>query len=254
METEFQHLSTNDIASLVERLREIRQEMNEFSKFARQDELGFIRFAPPDFYWADFYSDPLALTVKKMKYLLDEEGQLESVSRQSFLLDSLNSVELKIRDMGKGVEHSMYVFLCLQIALGKSLEALELYGKSINSMVYETLNGNAPALFDAIKIDHSVISNKQIAQHIAIAELKDDKIFMKKLSRALLARPKKKTHGLKEFRFVVACLHEMGHLETMTSEEKYQLLAKDLNLYSASNDDPASMIRLINRMNLTSRT
>lgn len=246
-------MNADQIRGLINSLREIRTYLLDLTK-TTDYQPNFYNNLPPDFCWANFYSYSFPEMLGAIVWLGDAKGQIVDAAKHGKILEALESIDFEIRDIGKGLEYSQYGFTAGIIALLKSLSAIEQYGKSINRMVFESLHGRPDMLLEAIRLDHSVISNKDVARLFAVAELKDNKVFMKKVARSLMARPKKRTKGLAEFRFAVVCLHETGQLATMTGEEKYELLAKELKLYASNNDDPAAMLKYIRDMKLSSRT
>jgi len=253
LKKEFQHFSPNDIRELLKCLVEIRQEMNSFPKLAKEDSLGFLRKAPPDFSWADAYSMSMLEMLACLIVLAGLTEKIQEIPKDNFVFDAIQEMDIDLIDLGKGIEYSKYTFTALSVALAKSLHAIQLYGRSLNTMLRQIVDGDEILLFEAVKVDSTFVSNPEVARFLAIAELKGDSGFKTKLTNAMKGDPNARRHAMTPFRFAIHCLEEVGQLEEMSEEQKHQLLAVDLQLYSAREEDIDTFSRKVREYRSMSR-
>ncbi|MEQ9008103.1 MAG: hypothetical protein RLP12_09485, partial [Ekhidna sp.] len=238
-------ISTEELKRIILGLRDLRKEFSQLPKHAKKDNKDFFKNSPTDFSWAEWYSIPLPKMVASLLYLGSLNKALPKSSNEQFVLDTFMQMDIEFVDYGKGIERTEYTFSAITIALIKSIQCMELYGRSVHAMLMECLDDRPELIFELVKLDHSIISNQLLVRHFALAEAKNHKKFFEDLAKALTHRPNR-TRGLSDFRYSVVCLHEFGQLEAMSGEEIFQLLAEELKLYS-TNSSVNSLQRVIGR-------
>lgn len=253
MKTEIQHVSPDELRKLLQCLAEIRLEMNSFPKIAKQDNLNFIRDAPPDFSWAEAYSLNLLEMVALLVVLAGLTDEIKDVSKDNFVFDAIQEADIELIDFGEGIEYSKYQFTALTFALIKSLHALQLYGRSLNTMLRQIVAGDQILLFEAIKVDSTFVSNPEIATFLAKAELRGDKGFKKKLTNAINGVPNARRQSMSPFRFAVHCLEELGQFDSMSEDEIYNLLVVELGLYTSQGEGRETFHRKVREYRAMSR-
>ncbi|WP_036860023.1 hypothetical protein [Porticoccus hydrocarbonoclasticus] len=246
---EFENLNLAQLKKMVEILLAIPAKRNEMLLAARDDSKGKLANSPSNFSWASFYSiSIIELTVIffKLAGLQDVLNKaLATSDPQQYILDKLPCADEQIA-VDESDLHSEYALVACIVALGNSLRSLEIYGRSLNYLHAQFVAGSDEALFKIIRIDHSAISNPEIARRIAIAEMKSDEDFFKQLSNALLNRPKKPMKRYGPLRYILATLDEMGYLDSLGERDLYNLLSLELDLYPRTGD-PRSLKRFVDR-------
>jgi len=219
----------------------------------RPDEL-FGQFNDP-FYWSHLYSRPL---IELISYLVDGSGQKKWLSEiaggpdpQRAVLDSIKAEIEGIRshesiDLPEDFKTEVY-FPSL-IAFYYTIESIWLYGYPMNDLVTKAANGSKKALFDAVRLDKSVVACPEIASRISLATMTEDVEFFDELKRALNGKPSRRQRFYGPLRYVLTLLSEDGTLESMSEKQRCNLLCYELELYSTNSTDPEkSLSRFIQR-------
>lgn len=118
----------------------------------------------------------------------------------------------------------------LVVTLLRSIQSIMIYGRPISTLVEEVRAGNDTSLFLAVRMDRSSVGCPTIASRIARAELEDDKAFFHKLRAAFKGPLRKHMEALKDMRYVLVLLREMG-IEHMSDGDLEDLLVHQLKLY-----------------------
>lgn len=171
-------------------------------------------------------------TVKEMEdpytYLLT---QLEEDSPDKWEKPDIDGFKIEEHD-----------FFAVVFSLSKTIDSINIYGKTLNTLVKEVSQGRDQSLFDAVKIDHSIVSSPTLASRISRAELEDDDVFFKRLKSAISSRPRKQTKAYDELRFLLVILEEQNMLDSLSIEEAYQMMCLDLKVYPEIGKDPAGSL------------
>lgn len=235
-------LQSPDLKLLIKIIWEIHTRRSELTELFISDEKGFLESSPTPFGWANLYSYSILDIVFMLLRVLEPGEKIVEEIKEQTSLDELQAVldkysDAEIADLGLGKEHSKYLFLAIWIALLRSLESIQVYGRSLNRLMEDIAHGSDKALFDAIKLDHTAIGNEHIQRRIAVAELKQDKKFFTRLANAMKQRPEKRTPALYPLRYILSLLHELGQLEHLSQIEAYELFCNELKLYSDKGED-----------------
>lgn len=252
MEKEFGKLTLQQVKALAQMLLDLRKIKRELTRQAKRDEKEYLKNAPEEFSWAEFYSQSLQELLACVLFLGGMEGEVQQAVReqdpQQHILEMVNTFEPQLQDCGYGEKHSQYVFTVHLYALMKTLEAIEVYGCSLNRLMQRLRGGDNDALFAIVRLDHSAVGNPEVMRRISIAEFQDDKKFFSRLRNALKNRPLKQTAIYGPIRYILATFHELEVLDKLSIEDFYQLFCIELKLYPTSGKDPArSLKRLIDR-------
>ncbi|PHQ57941.1 MAG: hypothetical protein COA29_02455 [Porticoccus sp.] len=249
IEKELGKLTLAQLKRMVEILLGLPAQRDELLLAARKDSKGKLANSPPNFSWAGFYSMSIIELIEAFFRLAGLQCVLEEAlansDPQQYILDKLPDADEQI-GVEQGDLHSEYALIACVVALGYSLKSLEVYGHSLNHFHTQFVAGSDDALFKIIRIDHSAISNSEIARRIAIAEMTSDDDFFKQLSNALLNRPKKPMKRYGPLRYILATLDEMGHLDFLGERDLYNLLSLELDLYPRTGD-PRSLKKFVDR-------
>lgn len=225
----------------------IHQDRSELTAYFINDDAEILVNSPMPFSWANLYSFPIIQLVRMLLKTLEPSDQIHqdlqgksNIEEVQAVLDKYEGAD--VVDFGQGKDHTKYMFLAIWFALLRSLESIQVYGRSLNRLMEDVANGSDKALFDAVKLDHSAIGNEHIQRRISIAELQMDKKFFTRLGNVMKQRPTKQSVKLYPVRYVLALLDEIGQLDTLTQEDAYQLFCIDLELYPMKSEDPAGSL------------
>lgn len=240
-------LSITELKSLISLIWEIHIRRSELTELFINDDKGFIDNSPTPFGWANLYSYSILDIVFMLLHVLEPGEKIVKEIKEQTNLDEVQAVfdkydNAEIADLGLGKERSQYLFLAIWIALMRSLESIQVYGRSLNRLMSDVANGSDKALYDAIKLDHTAIGNEHIQRRISIAELKQDTKFFSRLGNAMKQRPLKYSPTLYPLRYILALLHEIEQLDHLSQEDAYQLFCVDLELYPIKGEDPGGSL------------
>lgn len=102
-------------------------------------------------------------------------------------------------------------------------------------MVEEVRSGHDKSLFDAVRIDRSMVACPSIAHRISMAELHGDQRFFLHLKKALKGPSRKHIIGLEEMRYMLQILAEAGP-DRLSDENLEALFVDQLRLYPRTPD------------------
>jgi hypothetical protein len=187
--------------------------------------------------WSHLYERPLAEVAGLMVYAI---GQLESLKTivqlpdpQEFILTEWEKLEgtADWKDVPKGLTKKDVI--AIATALQKNVMSIIIYKKSLCALVAEAREGNMDSLFDAVRIDRSVVSCPSVAARISMAELVGNKRFFLRLRNALKGPSKKYWQGREKLRYGLATLRDMG-VQDLGDVQLEELFVKILDAYPKS--------------------
>ena len=146
------------------------------------------------------------------------------------------------KSTGVGKKHEFKEFMGYLYSLMRTIECLSVYGRSLNALIIDVVNGSDDALFKILRIDRSALSHPTIADRLARAELEQDEQFFKTLSSALSGKTAKQNPEYRDLRYMLAVLVDIGLLDQLSIDQRYQLLCVDLGLYPHEGKDPAGSL------------
>jgi len=120
--------------------------------------------------------------------------------------------------------------VALFTALRRNVLSIMLFHRTLNAMVDEVRNGNDDSLFDAVRIDRSIITCPTFALRISKAEIRNDKKFFIRLRSSLKGPSKKHWEAYKDLRYAFFILRESG-FNQMSDAQLEELLVHQLKLY-----------------------
>jgi len=248
-EKEFGKLSLSQLKQLHEMLLQLQELRKGFEAAAKLDEKGFIADLPLGFRWAEIYSYPFLDHLKRFLCFSGADVVIEQAKQQGdpqqFILDELPKFQEKIRESDKTSLTGEQNLFGIAFSLFKSLDAMLLYGKSLSRLLLETVQGDFDSLLKAVSVDHTIVGNSVVTSLLTFAEMEDDKKFFIQLSNAMSKRPRKPKSEYGALRYLLATLDEIGELEKLSHEERYELFCVNLKVYDpeGNKDDPAEGLK-----------
>lgn len=123
--------------------------------------------------------------------------------------------------------------LGLSVSLYNSLRCVLYHGCFLNELIERVRKQDDKALFDAVRIDPTVIGCPSVSVRISKATLLQEAPFFKKLKAAINGKQvKREQANFQKMRLVLEVLHESGATR-LSDEQLHELFVEELKLYSA---------------------
>ncbi len=152
-------------------------------------------------------------------------------------IDSWDSPTKKEKEELMPIITGMFVY---SLSIYNSLKSLFYYSRFLNDLIAEARQGNDKALFNAIKIDPTIIGCPTAIRRISKAALVQDKGFFKSLKAAISGKfGSLEQANFQKMRFVVEVLHESKAINLTDDQLKY-LFVDVLKLYVWNERDGGS--------------
>jgi len=134
--------------------------------------------------------------------------------------------------------------ITLFFAMRGNLDALRMFGVTLDRLVARVVEGNDVALFEAVMVDRAAVQAEPIAQRICRAQLVNDCSFFDQLAKSITrTKPRRPNVELDDARFVAALLDDSGGLRELTEKDLQALFLDDLELYPDNRKDPAEALK-----------
>ena len=216
MEKEFGKLSHEQFSKLVSRLPEVRGQMRELPALLREkkDRLKTI-LGEGGYSWGTIYERPfleqMALLFVLIGLHLPLKEAAQSEDPQEVVLgwgddDSLLDTWF---DANEHQIEKKYL-LWMAIVLQRNILSIMLYHKSMGALVDLVRQGDDRALFDAVRVDRSVLLAAPCADRLSKAEMLNDKEFLLHLRSAIRGPTKKHMEAIQDLRYSIVALRECG--------------------------------------------
>ena len=215
----------------------------------------FARSVAYKFSWCALYETNLAVLFARCGHLNSSPiPAAEALSKD----DPVHHILTWARNEGAEIEKwekkqlaAKLAEFALGIVLMRNIQALLLYGRSINGMLEDAIKRNSSkSLFRAISLDQSIISCGPVNKRIRKAVIQQHRDFFDGLGKALKGKTGNPRQYLSSVRVVILILHETGQLRRMSVKERTDLLIGKLRLISddLNKDTPGTLNQFINRV------
>lgn len=122
----------------------------------------------------------------------------------------------------------------LGMSMYNTMRCVLFHGCFLNELIERVCSGDDKALFDAIRIDPTVIGCLSVSSRISKAALLQDNRFFTKLKAAINGKlAKREQANFQKMRLVFEILHEAGATD-LNDEQLHQLFVDELSLYSSN--------------------
>jgi hypothetical protein len=228
-----------DFQRLVKELPEIRSQMQTLPELVRSSPKLCQLINEPTFYWAAVYdlsfNEQLALLFCALGLAdkLHQAAQSDNPTQQVISwIDSEDAFDNEFDNWsgGTGGIFKMEHIIGLAYALQHNVLAIMIFHRSMATLIEEARDGNLPSLFNAIRIDRSVVACPSVAVRISKAEFENDKQFFLHLRSAIKGLSKKHWESYRDLRYSLCLLREMG-FDKMSDAQLEDLLVHKLKLY-----------------------
>ena len=216
MEKEFGKLSHDQFAKLVSRLPEIRGQMRELPELLREKR-GRLKviLGEGSYSWGTIYERPFLEQMAVLFVLIGLHIPLKEAAQS----EDPQEVVLGWTDDGSPLdtwfdanEHQIEkkYLLWMAIVLQRNILSIMLYHKSMGALVDLVRHGDDRALFDAVRVDRSVLLAAPCADRLSRAEMLNDKEFLRHLRSAIKGPTKKHMEAIQDLRYSIVALRECG--------------------------------------------
>jgi len=233
MEKEYGKLTTNQFREFIGKLPELRQKRDEFGQLlAELPKEKFDTFMVSGFNWGNIYeytfTKHIAIAVVAFNYTDTLSAALASADPQQHVLDNLYPPE-DDDSTHPAFEHQDLIGIAF--SLQRTILSVMLFQRSISGLVQEVReHDNMDSLFNAIRVDRTVMSCDTIADKIARAELRGDKRFFLRLRNALKGPTQKHWAAYCDLRYSLFVLRELG-FDGLSDAQLENLLVHQLKVY-----------------------
>jgi len=249
-------ITSEDLRTLLEFWPLLATEADETQATIIDDEERFLGKDAELFSWCHLYELPikqhlgLALTgiIQSYNEFLQEEQVADWLKQLADTPGQISAIPDICKQVGKHFDespdptHEQSEKLRPQLAntfgLGLSmyhtLRCVLIQGCYLNELIERVRSGDDKALFDAVRIDSTVIGCITVCNRISKAALLKDNRFFAKLKAAINGKlAKREQANFQKMRLVFEILHEAG-ASRLNDEQLHQLFVEELGLYASN--------------------
>jgi len=218
---------------LVRESRNIAPELEKVMQKTNPQKLNAI--LGNNFSWFQFYELSFNEHIQAGMLILDWQDAIkrsaQSDDTQQYVFNFFNNLDPDKEWQGgyNGLFELRYL-VALVMSIFRSIKSIMIYQKSLSTLIEEIRQGHKKALFDAVRIDRTMLACPSIIHFISMAELKRDNKFFPGLKNALKGPSAKHWGAQEELRFMMQALVE-GGVTGFTGDNIEQLFVDHLKLY-----------------------
>ena len=234
-EKEYGNLTLDEFKQLVNKLPEIRSQMQELPDLLNSTSKDKIKeVLGQGLYWADAYELSFQELLAQLICALGCHQELRKAAQSDdptqAVFSMFQNVEYETWEGGLEGLFEISDVVGLFAALQRNILSIMLFHRTLNTMVDEVRNGDDESLFNAVRIDRTIITCPTFALRISEAEVKNDKKFFIRLRSSLKGPSKKHWEAYKDLRYAFFILRESG-FNQMSDAQLEELLVHQLKLY-----------------------
>lgn len=234
IQKEYGKLTADEFKNMIQQLPEVRKEgqsLDDVVKSIPKERINEL--LEKDFFWAQVYELTFVEHLALIMMALDKVELLKEAKNApnptKYFMDHFDADYFEWNGGWKGQFKKQDV-IGLFVALRKTILSVMIYQKTMQTLVEEVRLGNDDSLFDAVRLDRSILACSIFAARIAKAELADDKHFFIRLRNAIKGPAKKHWQSYQDLRFALFTLQELG-FDNLTDDQLVDLLVKQLKVY-----------------------
>lgn len=240
-EKEYGKFSVDQFKQLVNELPEIRNQMQELPNLIQSTSKEKINeILDRGFYWANVYEFPFHEQLALLICALGRASKLHEAAQSNdptqAAIDMFKNDEFEDWEGGEGGIFQKKDIVGLFVVLQRNILSIMLFHRTLDKMIEDVRAGTDASLFQAVRIDRSIVACLTFADRIARAELENDKAFFLHLRSALKGPSKKHWEAYKDLRYAFYVLRESG-FNQMSDAQLEDLLVHKLKLYK---DNPSA--------------
>ena len=234
-EKEYGKLSLDQFKRITKELPEIRNQMQELPDLIRSTPKQKIdELLDKEFYWAEVYELPFHYQIALLFCALGRVQQLKEIANspdpQQAAIEMMDSDDVDDWNGGEGGVFEKKHIIVLTVAMQRNILCIMLFHRTLDQLVDDVRKGKDTSLFQAVRVDRSIVACPTFADRIARAELENDKMFFLHLRSSLKGPSKKMWEAYKDLRYALYMLRELG-FDKMSDVQLEDLLVHKLKLY-----------------------
>jgi len=230
---EYGKLTADQFRQLIGTLPEINRQRGELSDLvAKMPKEKLDALLVGGYSWGEIYEysfiEHIAIAVVALNYADTLSAALKTDDPQQYVLDHMHPAE---DDDSTHPAFEKQDLVGIVFSVQRTMLSVMLFQRSLSGLVQEVReDDNMDSLFNAIRVDRSVMSCSTIADKIARAELRQDKRFFLRLRNALKGPTQKHWAAYCDLRYSLVVLRELG-FDRMSDAQLEQLLVHTLKVY-----------------------
>ena len=226
----------DQLKKFVELLHESRNIAPELEKiFHETDPKRLKAILGESLSWSHFYEMPFNKHISSGLLVLDWKDDfkkaVQSEDPQQYIFDFFEQLDFdKEWNGGHQGKFKMHHLVEIVISFFRTMKSIMVYQKSLSTLIEEVTQGRDKSLFDAVRIDRTIVGCSAVKYRISMAEMTNDKKFFRHLNNALKGSSKKHWVGQEELRYMMQALVETG-ADQLNGKNLEQLFVEHLQLY-----------------------
>jgi hypothetical protein len=231
---EYGKLTAEQFKIMVSKLPEVRSQRHELTDLMKsRSKEKLDELLGNNFCWAIVYELPF---IEHIAWLLAALDKVEFVKAAVLAADPqqavLDNFDVDDGDWqgGVGGYFTKADLIGLVASLQRTILSIMIYQRSLSGLVEEVRQGNEDSLFDAVRLDRSIVACPTIAARISRAELLGEKRFFLRLRKALKGPSQKHWEAYQDLRYALYTLRELG-FDKLSDEQLENLLVHQLKVY-----------------------
>lgn len=249
------NITAEDLRILIGFCSNLSEEANEVQQLIKKDQNKFFGVGAELFAWCHLYELPVRqhLTLANVgivegfsKFLqmdhlaswyqqvVDTPGQIAALPGVIRQVDHhIDTAEISKPDAEEMLPNLAETF-GLGMSINHTLRCVLIHGCFLNDLIGRIRTGDDKALFDAVRIDSTVVGCISVSNRISKAALLQDNRFFAKLKAAINGKlAKREQANFQKMRLVFEVLHEAG-ASRLSDSQLQQLFVEELNLYASN--------------------
>lgn len=233
---EYGKLTATQFKNLISKLPEIRRQQSELTDLVRSTPKGRLEeILSNDFAWASLYEMTLVEHLTLLMLALDKVDFLHYAARapdpQQTFMDEFDAGDDEEWTGGwKGMFEKKHL-VGLVFALQRTILSIMMYHRTLHDLVDAVRQSNDDdALFDAVRLDRSIVACEPVADRISKAELMHEKHFFIRLRNALKGPSQKHWQAYQDLRYALYVLRDLG-FDKLSDDQLENLLVHQLKVY-----------------------
>jgi hypothetical protein len=248
MEKEYGKLTVDQFGELLQFLPELLSMLRGMNaQLASTPAAKFDSVMPGDYgLYSHVYELPFIDHLGRVTVALNRQGDVHEMAAspdpQEAVLEMIRNRD-EVEDKPHHPEFDKEVVMALVYSLGRTIQSMATYGRSISSLLQDVReNNNHDSLLKAIRMDRAVIGCPTAMKLIARAQIRDNKAFFKNLRSALAGPGNKQQAGLDLLRYAMLILREIG-IKDIPEAELEALMVDKLGVYPKNQPNARKNIR-----------
>jgi hypothetical protein len=228
----------------LEQLKELKNLLNQSQQLAptleqviqESDPKKLERILGDNFSWFHYYELSFIEHMAMGALILNWQSHLKEIAKakdpQQAFFDFFYSI--KDDENWEGGFNGLFEMndlLGLVISIFRTMKSLMVHQKSLSTLIQEVRNGSDTSLFNAVRLDRTVLACPSVVHRVSVAELKGDNDFFIHLRNAVKGPSQKHMVALDPLRYMMAAVVESGG-DHLSSEAVEELFVDQLQLYA----------------------